>query len=96
MIAFTRETQQAFLEAHVAAFGFFGGVFATIRYAPGRQRAADRQLDRNNHTEVGHFQASTLGPTQTAAATSRALACGQAAFQEPAGREGRTAVRSSA
>ena len=37
----------------------------------------------------GHFQASTLGPTQTAAATSRAFACGQAAFQEPAGRGGR-------
>jgi transposase len=32
VIAFTRETQQAFLEAHVAAFGFFGGVFATVRY----------------------------------------------------------------
>lgn len=32
VIAFTRQTQQAFLEAHVAAFGFFGGVFATVRY----------------------------------------------------------------
>jgi transposase len=32
VIAFTRETQQAFLEAHVAAFGFFGGAFATVRY----------------------------------------------------------------
>jgi transposase len=30
--AFTRETQQAFLEAHVAAFDWFGGVFATLRY----------------------------------------------------------------
>ena len=30
--AFPRETQQAFLEAHVAAFEFFGGVFATVRY----------------------------------------------------------------
>ena len=30
--AFLRETQQAFLEAHVEAFRFFGGVFQTIRY----------------------------------------------------------------
>jgi len=32
VVAFTRETQQAFLEAHVEAFGFFGGVFSTVRY----------------------------------------------------------------
>jgi transposase len=31
-IAFRRCTQQAFLEAHVAAFGWFGGVFALVRY----------------------------------------------------------------
>lgn len=31
-IAFERETQQAFLEAHVEAFRFFDGVFAVIRY----------------------------------------------------------------
>jgi len=30
--AFTRETQQAFLEAHVAALEWFGGVFVTLRY----------------------------------------------------------------
>ncbi|MCA1699808.1 MAG: IS21 family transposase [Actinobacteria bacterium] len=30
--AHTRETQQAFLEAHVCAFDFFGGAFALIRY----------------------------------------------------------------
>jgi hypothetical protein len=30
--AFERQTQQAFLEAHVEAFNFFGGVFALIRY----------------------------------------------------------------
>ncbi|HYB23333.1 MAG TPA: IS21 family transposase [Solirubrobacteraceae bacterium] len=30
--AFPRENQQAFLEAHVAAFEFFGGCFATCRY----------------------------------------------------------------
>jgi transposase len=31
-IAFPRQTQQAFLEAHVAAFEYFGGVFKTVRY----------------------------------------------------------------
>jgi transposase len=31
-MAFERETQQGFLEAHVAAFEWFGGVFALIRY----------------------------------------------------------------
>ena len=30
--AFPRETQQAFLEAHVLAFEFFGGCFGTCRY----------------------------------------------------------------
>jgi len=32
VVAFPRETQQAFLEAHVAAFDWFGGVFQTVRY----------------------------------------------------------------
>jgi transposase len=32
VMAFPRETQQAFLEAHVAAFDWFGGVFQTVRY----------------------------------------------------------------
>jgi transposase len=32
VMAFERETQQAFLEAHVEAFRFFGGVFETLRY----------------------------------------------------------------
>lgn len=31
-MAFPRQTQQAFLEAHVAAFAWFGGVFETVRY----------------------------------------------------------------
>jgi transposase len=30
--AYPRETQQAFLEAHVDAFNFYGGVFTTLRY----------------------------------------------------------------
>jgi transposase len=32
VIAFANETQQAFLEAHVAAFEWFGGVFDVVRY----------------------------------------------------------------
>ncbi len=32
VIAFEAETQQAFLEAHVAAFEWFGGVFDVVRY----------------------------------------------------------------
>jgi transposase len=31
-MAFMRETQQAFLEGHVAAFAWFGGCFSTVRY----------------------------------------------------------------
>jgi transposase len=31
-LAFPHQTQQAFLEAHVAAFAYFGGVFPVIRY----------------------------------------------------------------
>lgn len=31
-MAFERETQQAFLEGHVAAFAWFDGCFATVRY----------------------------------------------------------------
>lgn len=31
-IAFPHATQQAFFEAHEAAFGYFGGVFGTLRY----------------------------------------------------------------
>lgn len=31
-MAFTRQNQHAFLEAHVAAFNYFGGVFNVIRY----------------------------------------------------------------
>jgi transposase len=59
-VAFTRETQQAFLEAHVAAFGWFGGVFATVRYdnlgeavkkvLKGRRRAeTDRFIALRSH-----------------------------------------------
>lgn len=44
VMAFERQTQQAFLEAHVEAFRFFGGSFAVIRYD--NLRAAVRQVLR--------------------------------------------------
>ena len=44
VIAFERQTQQAFLEAHVEAFRFFGGIFAPIRYD--NLRAAVKQVLR--------------------------------------------------
>ncbi len=44
VIAFERQSQQAFLEAHVEAFDFFGGVFEAIRYD--NLRAAVRQVLR--------------------------------------------------
>jgi len=44
VIAFERQSQQAFLEAHVEALRFFGGVFQTIRYD--NLRAAVKQVLR--------------------------------------------------
>lgn len=44
VIAFERQTQQAFLEAHVEAFHFFGGSFQAIRYD--NLRSAVRQVLR--------------------------------------------------
>jgi transposase len=44
VIAFERQTQQAFLEAHVEAFRFFDGVFQLVRYD--NLRAAVKQVLR--------------------------------------------------
>src|SRR6266496_2518783 len=44
VIAFERPSQQAFLEAHVEAFRFFGGGFAVVRYD--NLRAAVKQMLR--------------------------------------------------
>jgi len=44
VMAFERQSQQAFLEAHVEAFNFFGGTFALIRYD--NLRAAVKQVLR--------------------------------------------------
>jgi transposase len=44
VLAFERQTRQAFLEAHLDAFDFFGGVFYTIRYD--KRRSAVKQVLR--------------------------------------------------
>jgi transposase len=56
VIAFERESQQAFLEAHVEAFGFFGGVFEMVRYD--NLGAAVKQVLRGRRrTETDRFVA---------------------------------------
>jgi transposase len=54
--AFTRETQQAFLEAHVAAFEFFGGVFELLRYDNLRSAVA-KVLRGRRRLEANRFVA---------------------------------------
>jgi transposase len=55
-IAFERETQQAFLEAHVEALRFFDGVFAVIRYDNLRS-AVKRVLRGRRRIEQDRFVA---------------------------------------
>ena len=54
--AFPRETQQAFLEAHVAAFEFFGGCFSTLRY-DNLSSAVKTVLKGRRRTETDRFVA---------------------------------------
>jgi transposase len=54
--AHTRETQQAFLEAHVEAFEFFGGAFALIRYDNLRAAVA-KVLKGRRRVEADRFVA---------------------------------------
>jgi len=54
--AFSRETQQAFLEAHVGAFEWFGGVFATFRY-DNLSAAVKQVLKGRRRTEADRFVA---------------------------------------
>ena len=54
--AHTRETQQAFLEAHVAAFDFFGGVFELVRYDNLRSAVA-KVLKGRRRVEADRFVA---------------------------------------
>jgi hypothetical protein len=65
--AHTRETQQAFLEGHVAAFEFFGGVFGLIRY-DNLGSAVKRVLRGRRRVETDRFVAlrpALLPPTAT-------------------------------
>jgi transposase len=52
--AFPRETQQAFLEAHVAAFEWFGGVFQVVRY-DNLGSAVAKVLRGRRRTETDRF-----------------------------------------
>ena len=54
--AFPRETQQAFLEAHVQAFEFFGGCFGTCRY-DNLGSAVARVLKGRRRVETDRFVA---------------------------------------
>ena len=56
MQAHTRETQQAFLEGHVAAFEFFGGVFGLVRY-DNLGSAVKRVLRGRRRVETDRFVA---------------------------------------
>ena len=53
-MAFPRQTQQAFLEGHVAAFSYFGGVFHWIRY-DNLKAAAKRVLRGRRRDETTRF-----------------------------------------
>lgn len=55
-MAFERETQQAFLEAHVEAFEWFGGVFETVRY-DNLKAAVTRVLKGRRRVESDRFVA---------------------------------------
>lgn len=55
-MAFPRQTQQAFLEAHVAAFSYFGRVFHTVRY-DNLTSAVKRVLRGRRRVETERFVA---------------------------------------
>jgi transposase len=59
VMAFTRETQQAFLEAHVAAFGWFCGAFEVIRY-DNLPEAVKKVLKGRRRVESDRFVALSL------------------------------------
>jgi hypothetical protein len=55
-MAFERESQQAFLEGHVEAFSWFGGVFGTVRY-DNLASAVKRVLRGRRRVETDRFVA---------------------------------------
>ena len=56
VIAFANESQQAFLEGHVAAFEFYGGVFDLVRY-DNLKAAVSRVLRGRRRVESDRFVA---------------------------------------
>jgi transposase len=52
VVAFGRQAQQAFLEGHVEAFHFFGGVFPLLRYD--NLRAVVKQVLGGRRREESH------------------------------------------
>jgi transposase len=82
VIAFERESQQAFLEAHVEAFRFFGGVFATIRY--------DNLARRSSRCCAAGVESSRTGSSRCAPTTcsSRRSRAGREGAHEQGGVEG--------
>ena len=89
VIAFERETQQAFLEAHVEAFHFFGGIFARIRYdnlraavkqvVRGRRREESDRFVALRSTSTSRSSPSPASPARTRRAASRARSAASAA-----------------
>ena len=55
-MAFQRETQQAFLEAHVHAFEWFGGAFGLVRY-DNLKAAVQKVLKGRRRVESDRFVA---------------------------------------
>ena len=55
--AYPRETQQAFLEAHVDAFDFFGGCFATLQVRQSCGRRSAKVLKGRRRVETDRFVA---------------------------------------
>src|SRR5438034_5701064 len=56
VMAFETQSQQAFLEGHVAAFSFFEGVYATLRY-DNLKAAAKKTLKGRRRVENERFVA---------------------------------------
>jgi transposase len=90
VLAFERQTQQAFLEAHVEAFRFFGGTFALVRYD--NLRAAVKQVLRGRRRlEQDRFVALRSHYRYESAFTRT----GRAGAREKGGVEGESGAQSS-
>jgi transposase len=72
--AHSRETQQAFLEAHVEAFEFFGGVFSLVRYDNLRS-AVTKVLKGRRRVEADRSPLSMPGCSVWESMKERRLPC---------------------